>query len=49
MKFIEINLMRIQAKVIAFQSNSLRVLSAKLNKSQDVKIARMIQKLLEQN
>ena len=39
-------LMRIQAKVIAFQSNSLRVLSAKLNKSQDVKIARMLQKLI---
>tara|TARA_B100001063_G_scaffold151226_1_gene141126 strand:- start:2621 stop:3844 length:1224 start_codon:yes stop_codon:yes gene_type:complete len=39
-------LMRIQAKVIAFQSNALRVLSAKLNKSQDVKIARMLQKLI---
>ena len=39
-------LMRIQGKVIAFQSNSLRVLSAKLNKNQDVKIARMIQKLV---
>jgi len=39
-------LMRIQAKVIAFQSNSLRVLSAKLNKSQDVKIAKMLQKLI---
>ena len=40
------NLMRIQAKVIAFQSNSLRVLSAKLNNNQDVKIARMLQKLI---
>jgi|TARA_B100001093_G_scaffold215471_1_gene206729 alkylation response protein AidB-like acyl-CoA dehydrogenase len=39
-------LMRIQAKVIAFQSNALRVLSAKLNESQDVKIARMLQKLI---
>ena len=39
-------LMRIQGKVIAFQSNSLRVLSAKLNKNQDVKIAGMIQKLV---
>ena len=37
-------LMKIQGKVIAFQSNSLRVLSAKLNKNQDVKIAGMIQK-----
>ena len=40
------NLMRIQAKVIAFQSNSLRVLSAKLNNNQDVKIAQMLQKLV---
>ncbi len=39
-------LMKIQGKVIAFQSNSLRVLSAKLNKNQDVKIAAMIQKLV---
>ena len=39
-------LMKIQGKVIAFQSNSLRVLSAKLNKNQDVKIAGMIQKLV---
>ena len=38
-------LMKIQGKVIAFQSNSLRVLSAKLNKNQDTKIAGMIQKL----
>ena len=37
-------LMKIQAKVTAFQSNSLRVLSAKLNKNQDVKIASIIQK-----
>ena len=40
------NLMRIQAKVIALQSNSLRVLSAKLNNNQDVKIAQMLQKLV---
>tara|TARA_A100000164_G_scaffold64801_1_gene53465 strand:+ start:1746 stop:2972 length:1227 start_codon:yes stop_codon:yes gene_type:complete len=39
-------LMKLQGKVIAFQSNSLRVLSAKLNKGQDVKIAAMIQKLV---
>jgi alkylation response protein AidB-like acyl-CoA dehydrogenase len=39
-------LMKIQGKVIAFQSNSLRVLSAKLNKNQDVKIAGMIQKFV---
>ena len=39
-------LMKIQAKVTAFQSNSLRVLSAKLNKNQDVKIASMIQKFV---
>ena len=39
-------LMKIQGKVVAFQSNSLRVLSAKLNKNQDVKIAGMIQKFV---
>ena len=39
-------LMKIQGKVIAFQSNSLRVLSAKLNKNQDIKIAGMIQKFV---
>jgi len=39
-------LMKIQGKVIAFQSNSLRVLSAKLNKNQDVKMAGVIQKLV---
>tara|TARA_B100001250_G_C19809222_1_gene794986 strand:- start:291 stop:1514 length:1224 start_codon:yes stop_codon:yes gene_type:complete len=39
-------LMKIQGKVIAFQSNSLRVLSAKLNKNQDIRIAGMIQKLV---
>ena len=39
-------LMSIQAKVMAFQSNSLRVLSSKLNKGQDTKIAGMIQKLV---
>ena len=31
---------------MAFQSNSLRVLSSKLNKGQDTKIAGMIQKLV---
>ena len=39
-------LISIQAKVMAFQSNSLRVLSSKLNKNQDTKIAGMIQKLV---
>ncbi len=39
-------LMVLQAKVMAFQSNSLRVLSSKLNKGQDTKIAGMIQKLV---
>ena len=39
-------LMILQAKVMAFQSNSLRVLSSKLNKGQDTKIAGMIQKLV---
>ena len=34
-------LIKLQGKVMAFQSNSLRVLSAKLNKGQDVKIAAM--------
>ena len=37
-------LMDLQAKVMAFQSNSLRVLSAKINSGQDVKMAGMIQK-----
>ena len=37
-------LMGLQAKVMAFQSNSLRVLSAKINSGQDVKMAGMIQK-----
>ena len=39
-------LIKLQGKVMAFQSNSLRVLSAKLNKGQDVKMASMIQKLI---
>ena len=39
-------LIKLQGKVMAFQSNSLRVLSAKLNKGQDVKLASMIQKLI---
>ena len=37
-------LMGLQAKVMAFQSNSLRVLSAKINPGQDMKMAGMIQK-----
>ena len=37
-------LMKIQAKVMAFQSHALRILSAKLNPGQDVKIGKMIQK-----
>tara|TARA_A100001011_G_C14321433_1_gene850887 strand:- start:1499 stop:2734 length:1236 start_codon:yes stop_codon:yes gene_type:complete len=48
-KLIEIPIYRdklisLQAKVTAFQSNSLRVLSAKLNPGQDAKMAGMIQK-----
>ena len=39
-------LITIQSKVTAFQSNSLRVLSSKLNKNQDSKLAGMIQKLV---
>ena len=39
-------LIQIQGKVMAFQSNSLRVLSSKLNSNQDTKIASMIQKLV---
>ena len=39
-------LIQLQGKVMAFQSNALRVLSAKLNKGQDVKMAGMIQKLV---
>jgi len=38
--------MRIQAKVMASQSHSLRLLSAKLNLNQDVRIGKMIQKLV---
>jgi alkylation response protein AidB-like acyl-CoA dehydrogenase len=38
--------MKIQAKVMASQSHSLRLLSAKLNPNQDVRIGRMIQKLV---
>ena len=37
-------LMGLQAKVMAFHSNSLRVFSAKINSGQDVKMAGMIQK-----
>ncbi|MDA8542059.1 acyl-CoA dehydrogenase family protein [Gammaproteobacteria bacterium] len=37
-------LMGLQAKVMAFQSNSLRVLSAKINSGQDMKMAGIIQK-----
>ena len=39
-------LIKIQGKVMAFQSNSLRVLSAKINSSQDSKLPGMIQKLI---
>ena len=38
--------MKIQAKVMASQSHSLRLLSAKLNPNQDVRIGKMIQKLV---
>lgn len=38
--------MQIQAKVMASQSHSLRLLSAKLNPNQDVRIGKMIQKLV---
>ena len=39
-------LLKMQGKVLAFQSNALRVLSAKLNPGQNIKIAGMIQKLV---
>ena len=39
-------LLKMQGKVMAFQSNALRVLSAKLNPGQNIKIAGMIQKLV---
>jgi alkylation response protein AidB-like acyl-CoA dehydrogenase len=39
-------LIKIQGKVMAFQSNSLRVLSAKINSNQDSKLPGMIQKLI---
>ena len=39
-------LLQLQGKVMAFQSHALRVLSAKLNPGQDVKIGKMIQKLI---
>ena len=38
--------MKIQAKVMASQSHSIRLLSAKLNPNQDVRIGKMIQKLV---
>jgi alkylation response protein AidB-like acyl-CoA dehydrogenase len=38
--------MKIQAKVMASQSHSLRLLSAKLNPNQDVRIGKIIQKLV---
>jgi alkylation response protein AidB-like acyl-CoA dehydrogenase len=38
--------MKIQAKVMASQSHSLRLLSSKLNPNQDVRIGKMIQKLV---
>ena len=39
-------LMKIQGKVMASQSHALRLLSAKLNPGQDVKVGKMIQKLV---
>ena len=50
-KLIEIpmyrdRLLKIQGKIIAFQSHALRILSSKLNPGQDVKIGKMIQKLV---
>ena len=39
-------LMALQGKVIAFQSHSLRTLSSKINPGQDVKLGKMIQKLV---
>ena len=38
--------MKIQAKVMASQSHSLRLLSAKLNPNQDVRVGKIIQKLV---
>ena len=38
--------MKIQAKVMASQSHSLRLLSSKLNPNQDVRIGKLIQKLV---
>ena len=40
------SLLQLQGKVMAFQSHALRVLSAKLNPGQDVKVGKMIQKLI---
>ena len=50
-KLIEIpmyrdRLLKIQGKIMAFQSHALRILSSKLNPGQDVKIGKMIQKLV---
>ena len=39
-------LMILQGKVVAFQSHSLRTLSSKINPGQDVKLGKMIQKLV---
>ena len=39
-------LMVLQGKVVAFQSHSLRTLSSKINPGQDVKLGKMIQKLV---
>ena len=39
-------LMALQGKVVAFQSHSLRTLSSKINPGQDVKLGKMIQKLV---
>ena len=50
-KLIEIpmyrdRLLKIQGKIMAFQSHALRILSSKLNPGQDVKIGKMIQQLV---
>jgi alkylation response protein AidB-like acyl-CoA dehydrogenase len=39
-------LMTLQGKVVAFQSHGLRTLSSKINSGQDVKLGKMIQKLV---
>ena len=39
-------LLTVQGKIMAFQSHALRILSSKLNPGQDVKVGKMIQKLV---